>query len=216
MTKVITLLNDEQSPITKKEACAVLNISYNTARLQRIIEEHLARVALRKKRVAEKRGKPATKDEIAEIVTGYLKGEALVEIASGVFRSSSFVKNIIQTVGVPSRKLEEEEWKTEYLPDACVATDFEKDEVVWSAKYHKPAIIVEELSTDYQAEKMGFGDINYPKKYASNCYKIYVLTGEDLEDYDSKRLPGFNAYSLGYDLGKLAHLEEFGVNLRTI
>ena len=36
--KVINLLSGS-SPITKKEACGILNIAYNTARLQRIIDE---------------------------------------------------------------------------------------------------------------------------------------------------------------------------------
>jgi len=36
--KVIELLEAEK-PITKKEACEVLNISYNTTRLSKIIEE---------------------------------------------------------------------------------------------------------------------------------------------------------------------------------
>ena len=35
---VIWLLN-AKSPITKKEACSILNISYNTTRLKTIIEE---------------------------------------------------------------------------------------------------------------------------------------------------------------------------------
>ena len=37
--RVIDLLEQEE-PITKKEACEMLNIRYNTTRLQRIIDEH--------------------------------------------------------------------------------------------------------------------------------------------------------------------------------
>jgi len=72
------------------------------------------------------------------------------------------------------------------------------------------------VSVNYQAEKMGYGDTNYETQYSSKCYKIYVLTGEDLEDYTSKRLPGFNAFALAYDLGNLSHLEEYGVKLENI
>ena len=36
--KVIMLLEQEK-PITKKEACQILNISYNTARLNKILDE---------------------------------------------------------------------------------------------------------------------------------------------------------------------------------
>ena len=31
---------EQDNPITKKEACGMLNIRYNTTRLQRIIEDH--------------------------------------------------------------------------------------------------------------------------------------------------------------------------------
>ena len=37
--RVIELLGGDE-PITKKEACEILNIRYNTTRLQRIIDEH--------------------------------------------------------------------------------------------------------------------------------------------------------------------------------
>ena len=40
----------------------------------------------------------------------------------------------------------------DYLPEECVAEDFADGEIVWSAKYHGPAIIKQELSVDYQAE----------------------------------------------------------------
>ena len=41
ITKVIELLNptDGSRPITKKEACGILNIAYNTTRLSNIITE---------------------------------------------------------------------------------------------------------------------------------------------------------------------------------
>ena len=48
--RVIKLLESEK-PITKKEACQMLRITYNTTRLARIIEDHKdqeAFVALRK------------------------------------------------------------------------------------------------------------------------------------------------------------------------
>ena len=64
--KVIRLLTQE-NPITKREACDILNISYNTTRLSRIVEQYQADMEFRKTRMAQKRGRPATKDEIADI-----------------------------------------------------------------------------------------------------------------------------------------------------
>jgi hypothetical protein len=65
-------------------------------------------------------------------------------------------------------------------------------------------------------EQPGYSDVNYENKYSSKAYKIYVLTEVDDTNEHSKRKPGFNAYSLAYDLGSLKHLEEFGVNLESI
>jgi len=162
------------------------------------------------------RGRPASKDEISEIVTGYLRGEALGSIAAGVYRSAAFVKNVIENVGVPSRTVEDE-WNTDVLPDQCIAEDFVPGEVVWSARYHSAAIVEHEMSVDYQAERPGFIDVNYERKYSSKCYAIYVLTKvEDNDDYFSKRKAGFYAYSLAYDLGKLEHLKEYGVDLEKL
>ena len=39
VSKVITLLDGDEG-ITKKEACEILNIRYNTTRLQRIIDDY--------------------------------------------------------------------------------------------------------------------------------------------------------------------------------
>ena len=58
--KVIGLLNGTY-PISKKEACGILNITYNTTRLQRIIDEFEETQTYREKRKAQNKGKAATK-----------------------------------------------------------------------------------------------------------------------------------------------------------
>src|SRR6056300_106110 len=105
--KVITLLNGD-SPITKKEACEILNIAYNTTRLQKIIDDFLETQEYQKKRRAMNRGKPASNEEIKEAVIGYLAGEPIADIAKGMYRSSAFVKSLIEKVGVPERVSGEE------------------------------------------------------------------------------------------------------------
>ena len=62
---VIELLSKER-PITKKEACEILNISYNTTRLNKIIDEFTERNEYRAKRKAQLKGSRATKEEIKE------------------------------------------------------------------------------------------------------------------------------------------------------
>ena len=83
-----------------------------------------------------------------------------------------------------------------------------KGEIVWSAKYHGPAIITQELSVDYQAELPGYKDVNYEKKYGCKAYNIWVI--EKIDDDYSERWTtatggGFTATQLAYDLGKLSH-----------
>ena len=47
LEKVIALLEPEEGkPISKKDACAILNISYNTARLASLIEKHKEKKAV--------------------------------------------------------------------------------------------------------------------------------------------------------------------------
>lgn len=209
--KVIALLNpeDKSKAISKKEACEILNISYNTTRLDKIIEGHLEREDYIKKRREQKRGKPAEDYEIKEILTQYLSGVPVTNIANSQYRSAAFIKNLVEKIGVPERPTRaEDKRKVAFLPDACVRDSFNPGEIVWCAQYHAPAIIEHELSVDYQAEKPGFMDTNYEKKYGSKCYAIRVVEHSE-SDYGSS---GFYAYALAYDLGSLAHIKQYGID----
>ena len=212
--KVISLLTGD-SPITKKEACSILNIAYNTTRLQKIIDDFLETKAYREKRKSQNRGKAATREEVADTITRFLSGDPISEIAAGLYRSSGFIKSIIERVGVPQK----EEGQYDYLPEECVAESFEEGEIVWSAKYHGPAIIRAELSVDYQAERAGYQDVNYEKKYGVKAYNIWVIEKVD-DDYSDRWTTatggGFASTQLAYDLGKLSHLKEYGVDLSRI
>lgn len=215
--KVISLLNpssdSSEKPISKKEACEILNISYNTTRLEKIIEGHIEREAYTKKRREQKRGTAASKDEIKEIVTEYLEGTPISKIANSQYRSAAFIKNVIDRVGVPERPTRVEDKKQiAFLPEQCVKESFEPGEIVWSALYHLPARIKHELSVDYQAEKAGFIDTNYEKKYGTKCYSVWIITPPSDSDDSFAPTGGFYAYCLGYDLGSLSHLKEYGID----
>jgi hypothetical protein len=216
--KVKSLLNptDGSKPITKKDACSILNISYNTARLSKIIEDFDERTAYVQLRKSQNRGKGATPQEIAEVIRDYLSGDSIATIAKSLYRSSGFVKSIVERVGIPSRGVSKEERSTVgYLPEECVAEEFAPGEIVWSARHHAPAEIEYEISVDYQAERPGFKDTNYEKKYGAKCYSIWVR--EDI-DQDKEfwvsgiETGGFKAIALAYDLGSLRHLEKYGVD----
>ena len=87
ITKVIELLNptDGSKPITKKEACSILNIAYNTTRLGNIIAEFHEMQEFRARRKAQNRGKAATPQEIQTTVQMYLEGDNVSEIAKALY-----------------------------------------------------------------------------------------------------------------------------------
>jgi hypothetical protein len=123
------------------------------------------------------------------------------EIAQGLYRSSGFVKGILDRVGVPTRPAAVEDRKGyAFLPDKCVSQEFSSGETVWSAFYHAPAVVEKEAH-----------EMDYVKKYSSKCYYIYVW-----ENTEELVRGGYYAASLACDLGKLTHLEEYGINLEKI
>ena len=91
--------SSQTKPITKREACSILNISYNTTRLDKIIQDHHEQKEYRSRRVSQNRGRPARPDEIQDIVKEYLSGENVSNIAKGLYRSPAFVKSILEKSG---------------------------------------------------------------------------------------------------------------------
>lgn len=129
------------------------------------------------------------------------------------------MKSILEKIGVPQRPTRTEDRMQEYfLPEECVAEDFEVGEIVWSANHHAPAVIEKKLSIEYQDSKPGMQTVDYVGKYGANCYNIHVrqkASGEaDL--WDIPDVGGFYAFALAYDLGKLTHLEQYGINLENL
>jgi len=202
---VIKLLEAEK-PITKKEACDILNITYNTTRLNKIIEEWKTDKEYRDKRKAERRGKPATDIEISNIVMGYLEGDSVQDLAKRVFRSSAFVKSVIDRVGVPPRVVGEDRYKPAILPDACMADEFSRGEIAWSAAYHAPCEVIKRLE----------GKV-YEEKYGANCYQVWIKEKSvDANTGFGLAGGGFNAFVPAYELGKLSHLKAYGVNVEAL
>ena len=196
---VIDLLDSDNS-ITKKEACSILNISYNTNRLANIIDEYSERVEYKNRRKAQNKGKPARQDEIVRVIEDYLDGDSIIEIASHIFRSPSFVKGIIDRVGVPQRASVEQMKKgIPVLPEACIAEEFEVGEVVWCPQYNAAAEVVKEYKETY-----------YENTYECRAYQVYVIKTSEFD-----QVFGFYADQLAYDLGRLRHLEQYGIDVKS-
>lgn len=203
--KVIELLNAEK-PITKKEACDMLNIAYNTTRLNKIIEDFQERREYTKRRKEQNRGKAASDAEISTIIEDYLDGDSVQDIAKRLYRSPAFVKNIVERLGIPQRAKGEEKAEIAFLPDECVAEDFEDNEIVWSAVYHSPALVIHQIPDNEQTK--------YEEKYGCKCYQIYIMENvEQKSPWFAVEKGGFYAASAAYDLGKLKHLTKYGAKI---
>ena len=205
ITKVIELLNptDGSKPITKKEACGILNIAYNTTRLGNIISEHHETMECRARRKAQNKGKAATKKEITDAVAGYLEGMTVADIAKSLYRSPAFVKGIIERIGVPQKlaMTDYEGRRNALLPDQCMADEFAEGEKIWAIRQNYPAIVQRELKPE-QAEERGY-----------KLYLVYTIEAQQ-EDLKNTYFPylsfaGKNHALAAYDMGSLRHLQQY-------
>jgi hypothetical protein len=132
--RVVSLL-EADNPITKKDACKALNISYNTTRLNKIIQEYKDKIDFRKKRFAANKGKAFSELDIKELVTDYLNGDSIASIADSLYRSVHTIKKKIEELNLPERTTSASYQNPDFIPDEAVAETFENGELVWSARY---------------------------------------------------------------------------------
>jgi hypothetical protein len=216
--KVIDLLNAE-SPITKKDACEILNIRYNTTRLQKIIDDYLEVTSYRDKRRSQNRGKGATRAEITQVIEDYLDGHNISDISARMYRSPAFCRAIIERVGVPPKLPKSElscmKHRTAMLPQECVEYSFEEGEVVWAVRENKVATIIREYTLEWQDTMAGINNFDYEKNYGCPYYRIHVRDPIDMSKtlFPWVKNTGYSSGALAYDLGSLRHLEQYGVNL---
>lgn len=199
--RVIELLEAEK-PITKKEACEILNISYNTTRLNKIIETFKEEQEEQRRRRAANRGKAATPYEIQSAIEGFLDNDSIAEIAKRLYRPTSFVKEVIESVGVPQKGSGADYCGPGLIPEQCAKEEFEPGQIVWSARRHCMAIVLEEKT-------------NVTDK-TNKYYQIFVI--EPIEE-PSPYFPQYQDYggffdgSYAYDLGSLDHLKQYGIDV---
>ena len=203
INKVIELLAAEK-PITKKEACEILHIAYNTTRLNKIIADHNETLEHRARRKAQNKGKGVTEQEKRTIVKYYLEGSNVSEIAKALYRSPAFIKAVIERLGVP-QKLPDTDYqgiRESMIPEPCVSEEFEAGERVWSARGNCIAIVQKEINST---------QTNYEEKYGSKMYHIWEIEMAECESpyFGLVRNAGHNATRLAYDLGSLKHLQQY-------
>lgn len=190
ISRVIRLLEPDEEgkkPITKKEACQILGMAYNTTRLGTLLEEFKERQARNAKRRAELRGKPASKDDIIYIVSEYLKGEPIDAISKMTYRSPTFIKNVLVTNSVPLRVAGHSYFNPALIPDGASRDRFQIGEIVYSSRYDSLARIEMETKT----EKYGY------------IYRIWLLSEKWLQSANQE----------AYELASLQHLRDLGVKI---
>jgi hypothetical protein len=190
ISKVIRLLEPQEEgakPITKKDACQILGMAYNTTRLAAILEEFKQKQARTAKRKAELRGKPATQDDIVYVIGEYLRGEPIDAISKTTYRSTAFVKGILEKYSVPLRVPGHTYFKPELIPDGAVRNRFKLGEIVYSARYDSLA----RIDTETLTEKYGY------------IYRVWLLSDRWLQAANQE----------AYELASLEHLRELGVKV---
>jgi len=183
--KVISLLLAEK-PATKKYCCELLGIAYNTTRLDKLIADYQQKKAKDAARRAEKRGKPATKDEISFVISEYLSGATVDSISNSIYRGAAFIHNVLESYGIPKRSNSYSYYTPELVPEMAMRDRFKVGEKVYSMKYASMAR-VEAETTDKR--NLGF------------VYRVWLLA----EKWNQ------SAYVEAFDLASLEHLREQGI-----
>lgn len=186
MERVIAGL-EQDKPITKKEACAILGIAYNVTRLASLIEKFKEAKAKDAERRAKLRGKPATNDEITFIIQEYLEGATIDSISNNTYRPPNFIKHILEKYDVPIRATSHDYFNPPLIPEGAMRSEFVCGERVYSARYDSLA----EIET---VRKQNNG---------STVYRIWLLS-EKWRQY---------AYQPAEELASLEHLRSLGVRV---
>lgn len=184
--KVIGLLSAEK-PITKKAACEILGITYNTTRLAELIDKFKSKVQHRNEMFAKKKGKAPEMGEITDIVVSYLEGESIAEISARNYRSPAFVRTILKDTSCPMREIDSSYFRPPMIPDEALKKDYDIGERCYSARYQSLATIETK-------------EIN---KNGDAVYRIW-LESEDWLQF---------AYQPWWELADLGKIRNFGVKI---
>ena len=188
--RVISLLEPKDTatkPITKKDACQILGMAYNTTRLGTLIEDFKSKRDRDAQRRQALRGKAATNEEVTYIIQEYLEGNTVDAISKSTYRGSTFIKAILEKYAVPIRATSHDYFRPELIPDGAVRNRFNVGEVVYSARYDSTARI----------------DTEQPHPQHACVYRIWLLADKWKQ----------SAYQPAEELASLEHLRVLGVRI---
>lgn len=173
--------------MTKKDACAILGIAYNTTRLDTLIEKYQEKKARDASRRAALRGKPATQDEVVYVIQEYLEGSTIDAISKATYRGSTFIKAILEKYDVPIRQTSHDYFRPELIPDGATRERFAVGEVVYSARYDSTA----RIDAEQHDSRHGW------------IYRVWLLSEKWKQ----------SAYQEACELASLEHLRTAGVRV---
>lgn len=186
--KVIKLLEPQDNkPITKKDACQMLGMAYNTTRLASIIEEFKQKQQRIAEQKAKLRGKPISDSERINIIQEYLLGATVEAISKLTYRGSHLIKQVLEDNSVPIRQPGHNYFTPQLIPEGAMRDRFNCGEVVYSARYESMAKI--------KSEKLD------PKH--GYIYSLWLLSERWLQW----------CWQPHYELASLEHLRKLGVQV---
>jgi len=127
--------------ITKKEACEMLKISYNTSRLAKIISEHNEMELYSLKRRKALRGTRVSDLEKKQIIENYLSGDSLSSLSESTYRSVQTIKSVLSAYNVPIRSASNNYFSAVMFDEGSWKDSYEDGDLVYSARYNRPCTI---------------------------------------------------------------------------
>lgn len=147
MENVVEKLRFSTKPITKKAACEMLGIPYNTTRLDKLVTEFLEEKERKANKAKANKGKPASDYEVTTIVEQYLDNEPISQIADRLCRSVTFVKNILHSCGIPIKDATASYFNPQLLPLEMLVEELTEGSVVYSAKHQEIGTVKRKAKT---------------------------------------------------------------------
>jgi hypothetical protein len=165
--KVISMLEHGE---TKKSCCDFLGMTYNTSRLNKIIEQYESKIENIAKQKKLLKGTAVSKEDRSYIVESYLNGDSLNEIANNIFRSITVIKNVLKRYNVPLREAGSSYFDPVFLLEDPV-DDYKPGDIVFSARYITTAEIISQI-------KPGVYKIYLQGKNEKYAYQPYYELGD--------------------------------------
>lgn len=145
--KVIKQL-DKDVPITKVEACKLLNISYNTTRLNNILSSYTEKRKNRSRLMSRNRGLAWTAQDSKYLIIEYLTGRALADLKEILYRSTLALKLRLKELKIPLHDYSTTYMKPSLLDEGHIVEDIENGSIVWSARYNCVCEIVDKRGSN--------------------------------------------------------------------